>query len=293
MANDDAAGSEPGEGWWQVRATVHGSGAEELVADVLWSHGAQGIEELALAEATVLVAGFPSEAAARSAAVALGAAQVEREVVPVVDDGLDAWREHAVARRAGSFWLVPAWLEAPPGAAADPDRVVVLDPGRAFGSGSHATTRLVVAQLEALVAPGARVLDVGCGSGVLSVVAARLGAASVHALDLDPEALAVTQANARRNGVADVVQVLEHDLATVVGERPGAHDVVAANLLAPVLAALAGDLAAALAPAGALVASGILTDRWEATAADLAPLVVEGAAHLDGWSSLVLRAPHR
>lgn len=290
MANDDEDRPGPPGGWWQVRATVPRSTTADLVADRLWSQGAQGIEEQETSDATVLVAGFPSEADARAAASALRSEGLVVQLDPVTDDGLDAWREHATTIRAGSWWLVPAWLDAPPEAEASTERAIVLDPGRSFGSGSHPTTRLVIAQLERTVVDGATVLDVGCGSGVLSVVAARLGAASVDALDLDPDALRATRANARRNGVDEVVRVLEHDLAGVAARRPGAYDVVAANLLAPVLAALATELAAVLAPGGALVASGILADRWEATAAALAPLEVEAATHLDGWTSLVLRA---
>jgi ribosomal protein L11 methyltransferase len=293
VANDDAAASERPSSWWQVRAVLRLSEGADLVADLLWSHGAQGIEERTTPDGTLLLAGFPTEHGARAAADALLATAIEAELGPIVDDGVDAWRAHASTQRAGSFWLVPAWLDPPPEAADRLDRVLLLDPGRSFGSGSHPTTRLVIAQLEELVAPGARVLDVGCGSGALSLAAARLGAASVDAIDIDPDALAATQENARRNGVDHVVQVVEHDLAGVVAERPGSYDVVAANLLAPVLADLAGDLASALAPGGALVASGILADRWEATATALAPLEVDAVAHLDGWSSLVLRTPAR
>src|SRR5690606_18195387 len=137
--------------------------------------------------------------------------------VEVDDDAhLDRWREWAVTVRAGERVLIhPAWLPDPvsrPG-----DVVVRIEPGRSFGSGSHPSTRLVVAALEEHLVGGEAVLDVGSGSGVLAVAAALLGAASAHGVDIDPAAVSVGQHNARRNGVADRVTFA----ATPVGEVPG------------------------------------------------------------------------
>ena len=114
--------------------------------------------------------------------------------------------------------------------------MVLIDPGRAFGSGSHPSTLLALAALEALVLPGSTVLDVGCGSGVLAVAAARLGAGRVVAIDIDPAAHEATLDNAARNGVAVEVS------ATPLGEVAGRFDVVVANLLAPTLVELAAPL---------------------------------------------------
>jgi ribosomal protein L11 methyltransferase len=285
-----AAHPEPAGGWWQVRCTVSPGIDADLVADQFWSTGAAGVEERAASEGVVLLAGFPEEASASLAAAALVRAGREAVALQVVDDGLDAWRAHARPERAGSFVVVPAWLDPPADA---PERSIVrIEPHRAFGSGSHPTTRLVVADLERMVAPGARVLDVGCGTGVLSVVAVRLGAEHALGIDVDPAAVAATADNAERNGVADRVRASSAPIAAVADAVAGGappFDLVAANLLAPIVAELAPALRAVLAPAGALVVSGILTERWEATAAALAPLEVADRHDADGWCSLVLR----
>jgi len=143
-----------------------------------------------------------------------------------------------------------------------PDEVVVaLDPGMAFGTGLHPTTRLCLAALERVadrgLVTGARALDVGCGSGILAIAAARLGAASVLGVDTDPIAVEATAANAARNRLTQRIAAREGSLPT--GEPP--FDVVLANLIAGVLVALARELAAEVAPGGTLVASGIYVDR--------------------------------
>jgi ribosomal protein L11 methyltransferase len=270
--------------WWHVRATVDPDAAE-LAADALWQLGAAGVEEQRAADGRVLlIAGFDAEDAARAGALALGGAEVH----PVADDGLDAWRAHARPVRAGAWWLVPSWIGAPPppdGVASD--HVLVLDPDRTFGSGSHPTTRLVLATLDRRVRPGARVLDVGTGSGVLAVAAARLGATEVLATDIDPESPAAVAANARRNGVAARV----HATTRPVAPDDGRFDLVLANLLAPVVRELADALLGAVAPGGALVVSGLLADRWEGDVACLAPLAPAEVLEEDGWVAVVLVDP--
>ena len=299
---DDAPPTEPAAAdhrWWQVRALVE-AGAADLVADALWQRGAAGIEERTAPDGRLLlVAGFDgadgtaertATAAAALVATTVGDA-AEARAVPVVDDGLDAWRAHAGPERAGGWWLVPAWIEPsdpPPDIA--PDHVLLVDPGRTFGSGSHPTTRRVLAALDAVVRPGAVVLDVGTGSGVLALAAARLGARTVVATDIDPASAEVVAANAERNGVGDRIAYRPSPLAAIVAD--GARfDVVLANLLAPVIAALADDLRAAVAPGGRLVASGLLADRWEVDVSCLAPLRATEVTEEDGWVAVVLALP--
>jgi ribosomal protein L11 methyltransferase len=174
-------------------------------------------------------------------------------------DWAEAWKAHFPVLRVGRRIVIrPTWRRHRPRA---DDVVLALDPGMAFGTGLHPTTRLCLESIEAAGESGvlrdARVLDVGCGSGILAITAVRLGAARVLGLDVDPIAIEATVANARRNGVARRVRAREGSLPS--GEGP--HDVVLANLIASLLVALADDLAAELRPGGLLVASGIFVDR--------------------------------
>jgi ribosomal protein L11 methyltransferase len=279
--------------WVRVAITVPPGlpGGTEVLADRLWAFAPAAIEERTGPDGTVLVAGFGEVSRAEAAAaVATEAGCAPVQVTPVDDHGLDGWRAWAGVERAGPFDIVPSWIDAPDHRAG---RIVVrIDPRTTFGSGSHPTTRLVLVRLAALVAEAgaapARVLDVGCGSGILAVAAARLGARSVTAIDVDAHAPATTAINAARNGVADRISASDDPLAAVVAAR-GAFDVVVANLLAPVVTDLAEDLVAAVAPAGALVVSGLLADRWEATVADLPGVEPQVVDTDDGWAAITLR----
>jgi ribosomal protein L11 methyltransferase len=153
--------------------------------------------------------------------------------------------------RAGErLWIVPTWHEPP-----DPHAInIVLDPGAAFGTGSHPTTRLVLAWLEREVRPGDRVLDYGCGSGILAIAALKLGAACALGVDVDPMALEAARYNASRNGVA-------LELADAERAVPHAARVTVANILANPLRMLAPLLAAHTLPGGALALSGILEEQ--------------------------------
>ncbi len=165
-------------------------------------------------------------------------------------------------RIAGRLWIVPSWHAAPA------DGVVLrLDPGLAFGTGSHPSTRLVLEWLVHGLAPGARVLDYGCGSGILAIAAAKLGAAQVDAVDLDADALAATGENARANGV---------EVRAYAPERlpSGDYDLVVANILAQPLIVLEPLLAARVCRGGRIALSGILETQ-------AAELVRAYGAHFD------------
>jgi len=227
---------------------------------------------------------FADEAAATAAATALAASDAGRdariEAIVVVDER--DWVRLTQAQFGPTevlpgFWIVPTWSAVP----AQARRVIRLDPGMAFGTGTHPTTRMCLRWIAREGAAerlgGSRVLDYGCGSGVLAIATGLFGAVSIDAVDIDPAAVETTRANAAANGV-----VLRAALADALVE--GHHDVVLANILATPLKLLAPLLAARLAPGGALVLSGILATQAAELQAAYAPwLAIEVADADDGW----------
>ncbi len=174
-------------------------------------------------------------------------------------DWAEAWKAHFPVLRVGRRLVIkPTWRDH---VRAAEDVVLDLDPGMAFGTGLHPTTRLCLAALESAADRGllaaARVLDVGCGSGILAIAAAKLGAASVLGVDTDSIAVEATLANAERNGLASRITAREGSLPS---GHP-AHDLVLANLIGSVLIALAALLHDEIRPGGTLLASGIFEDR--------------------------------
>jgi ribosomal protein L11 methyltransferase len=177
--------------------------------------------------------------------------------------------------RAGRLWIGASWHAAPADAL-----LVRIDPGLAFGTGSHPTTRLVLDFLEKGMRGGERVLDYGCGSGVLAIAAARLGAGAVDAVDIDPVAVEVARANARANSV-EVGCSLAHDLP------PRHYQVVVANILARPLIELADVLIAHTAPGGRIALAGLLDGQAEEVARPYrSAFRIERSAGEDGWALL-------
>jgi ribosomal protein L11 methyltransferase len=176
-------------------------------------------------------------------------------------DWATAWQEHFHVLHLGRRLVIkPSWRRH----RKTGDQVVIdLDPGMAFGTGLHPTTRLCLIALEARAdrGPLGRVLDVGCGSGILSIAAVRLGATRALGVDIDPIAVEATVANARHNRVGKRVRAREGSVPT--GEGP--FDTVLANLIAGVLMEIAPDLAGELVPGGSLIGSGIFIDREDPT----------------------------
>jgi ribosomal protein L11 methyltransferase len=179
------------------------------------------------------------------------------------------------------LWVCPGG-QSPPDAAAI---VLELDPGLAFGTGTHATTALCLEWLDAHVAAGATVLDYGCGSGILALAALALGAARATAFDIDPQALIATRGNAGRNALADRLTIAEQDSAIA-----GPFDLVVANILAGPLRLLAPDLARHCHPGGAVLLAGLLDPQAAEVAEAYGPWFdIETAARRDGWTALAGR----
>jgi ribosomal protein L11 methyltransferase len=181
-----------------------------------------------------------------------------------------------------NIWVVPSWHEAP-----DPDALILeLDPGLAFGTGSHPTTRLCMEWLEAHPAPGKTVLDYGCGSGILAMVARKLGAGAVAGVDIDPQAIESARDNAQRNQVGEIEYFLPDTFAQSAHAN-ARFDIVVANILSSPLKLMAPMLSGRVAEGGALILSGVLARQAEEVAAAYAPFIKLGVwAELDGWVAL-------
>jgi ribosomal protein L11 methyltransferase len=224
------------------------------------------------------------------------------------EDWANAWKQHYGVLRVGERTVVvPSWLEY----TTQPDDVAIyLDPGMAFGTGLHPTTQICLRLLERYAKPGMRTLDLGTGSGILAIAAARLGAGPILALDNDPVAAQVAAKNVENNQVADIVntaagslgsgQNMGHWLSGDFGEQgtvdrqqatatENQFDLIAANLIAKVLVILAADLAAALIPGGTLISSGIIdTKEADVEQAFAAVGLRQLERHVEGeWIALV------
>ncbi len=257
---------------------------EDAATAALWESGTSGIEvREAPAGGVELLAYFPDEAPSLLAAALPSGAVVAPIPVPEVD-WVARFREGFRAFRAGRWLVAPAW-EVPPGGSPD---TLVVDPGRAFGTGTHETTRLCLAALERLAAqrPLGRTLDLGAGTGLLAVAAARLGASPVLATDTDPEAVASSRVHAALNGTRLLIARADGGR----GLRPGSFDLILANLMALLLVDRADEVRSLMAPGGALVLSGLLTGDVPDVRAAFAPCG-EPTILVDGeWAALVYGA---
>ena len=261
---------------------------EDETVGFLWEAGTLGIEVQAASEGRVALLAYfddrttPADIVAALLQVA-DCGPVEAVAVPEVD-WVARFREGFRGFRTGSFEVVPVW-DVPSGRSPGDPGLLVVDPGRAFGTGTHETTRLCLAALEMRAAARSlgRVLDVGTGTGLLAVAAAKRGASLVVGVDNDPQATLAAAHHASLNGVALCVVQADGGRAF----QPGAFDLVLANLMAPLLVERRDELVALLARPGALVLSGLLdTDVAEVKAAyaSLGPPAVRS----DGeWAALI------
>jgi ribosomal protein L11 methyltransferase len=271
-----------------VRVRLPSAADVDLAADALWRAGAVAIEEREASEGLVLIAGVAAGGDTEPLLAAV-AGRWPAELVPVdLDAALDAWRDHARLVEVGDRLVVrPPWARPSPRASGRIE--LVIDPDRAFGSGAHPSTRLALAALERSLVGDARVLDAGCGSGVLAIAALRLGGSRATGIDVDPAARDATRRNAERNGVLDRLSVSDASVDHVAATR-GPFELVLANMLLPQLVAMAGPLRAALAPGATLVLSGVLTEQRRPLLAAYAPLEPAAEQADEGWLAVTFPA---
>lgn len=273
----------------------------EVIADQIWAFGASAVVELAAlepagAEGLVRLIGdlTPSAISNLKAACLISDSQVIG-IEPIEADFAlsNEWRKHAKAWVcANRILLRPQWV---PADAQTQQRVdqgelleIVLEPGAAFGSGSHMTTRLCVGQVSQLDLVGCRVLDVGCGTGVLSVASVLLGARSVQAVDSDPEAIRVTRLVAELNNVSEKIETLPAQ--GFVGDATE-FDLVLANLLLPIIEEIGNQLASSVALGGLLMVSGVLTHQQSRVEAVFSAFNLLRVEEDEGWLVLVFQRP--
>jgi ribosomal protein L11 methyltransferase len=267
---------------WLALTVELGAPASERLSDALLELGAQSVaidapEQDSPSQRVCALIGLDEhpDALLAGAAAACGIAMPRYSIARVEDDDwVRKSQAQSPALSLARLWVGPTWRQPPPGCPA----CVRLDPGLAFGTGSHPSTRLLLRFLDKHVRGGESVLDYGCGSGILAIAAAKLGAMRVDAVDIDAQALDTARANAALNGVAVRVEMPE----ALGRER---YDIVMANILSQPLIALAPALAARLADGGQLMLSGILDAQAQEVVdgyAGLAQLKI--LAREEGWA---------
>ena len=221
----------------------------------------------------------------------LAALQVEGkiEVIGVnEEDWANAWKAYYKPLHIGKrMVIVPKWEEYDP---KEGEIIVTMDPGMAFGTGTHETTRLVIELLEETVTPGMKVADVGCGSGILAICAAKLGATCCRAYDIDPVAVRVARENIADSG-EECVTCDVSDLLKGVDLSDGPYDLICANIVADIIIRMAPDVGRYMKDDAILLASGIITERAEEVIEALEAQNLTIARRLDdnGWCALVVK----
>lgn len=252
-----------------------GATPPEVVAERLWQLGATAVEH----RCDLLVAGFTTAGDARRAVSSLAPEFSVRLTAVAAPDG--RWSDHGATTSVAGIEIGPSRLITRPG----PD-CIVIDAAQSFGSGSHVSTRLAVELVAGLSLTGCRVLDVGTGSGVLGIVAARRGASMVRMVDIDYDAVTVARANVAANGVGERCEVFHR--GPTAGDGP--LEVVVANLLRDDHLTVAPAVHAAVVPGGVAVVSGLLVEHLDAVLDAHPGWKVTATAVTEGWVGAVLSA---
>lgn len=246
-----------GRTWTSVRArpSAESESARHACLAALFAVGAQGVHEDGASLVTHFAPG--TDLAAVHEALSRADSKVIIETAPVDDiDWSEAWKSRIGAHELGALTIAPPWLAE----GRDPSRTIFIDPGMAFGTGDHATTRGVVRLLPAVLRVGDVVADLGSGSAVLSIAAAKLGALRVYAVELDGEATTNARENVERNDVVEQVHLFEADAAALLPLIAPVR-VVLANIISSVLVELLPIIAASITPDGGVIISGILLEE--------------------------------
>ena len=242
--------SDEREAWVTVRVSPGSN--RDAVMTAMFNAGVQGIEEVDDALVTH-VSGQTSANDVLCAVMSASAdARVETTPLPNVDWS-ERWKLGIHVQSLGALSVAPPWLSAD----LDPARTIVIEPAMAFGTGEHATTRGVIRLLQRVIRPGDRVADLGTGSAVLAIAAAKLGARRVAAIEIDHDAIGNAEENAARNGVTDRVTIIEGDAAALL-PLVAPVEIITANIISSVLLELLPALERALVPGGHAILSGIL-----------------------------------
>ena len=202
------------------------------------------------------------------------------------EDWSDTWKQYFHTEKPGERVVIkPTWEEYEP---KDDEVVIELDPGAAFGTGTHATTSMCIRQLEKLVKPGMTVFDVGTGSGILSIISAKLGAKNIQAVDYDDSVLKIVEENLEQNNVQDIISVAQSDLMQNVH---GKAELVIANIIADIIIRLFDQLDEHLEQGGTLLTSGIIEDRIEDVLAAAEKHGYEVVERLEnkGWACITFK----
>jgi ribosomal protein L11 methyltransferase len=290
--------------FWQLTLPASAD-SEDALTNFLWEQGALGVVEEeapgvpprlraffaeSMSSTRLLAAVQDYQASLRSLGFAIESQGTE--ITPLLDEAwASAWQQSFPAREVGRRLLVlPPWIEPPARADGAPRLTVIIEPGRAFGTGHHGTTEgcLVLLEEALAAAPGAATLDIGTGTGILAIAALKLGAPTVLAIDVDPDAVSATRVNAGRNGCAGLTARLAEPQ-----EIPDRFPLVLANLLTHTHLALAPQYARLVAPGGSLVLGGMLQDEDGRVSQALAAagFTTRSRLALEGWASLRLEAP--
>ncbi|MGH7620822.1 MAG: 50S ribosomal protein L11 methyltransferase [Gemmatimonadaceae bacterium] len=268
---------------WVTVRVFPGSHRDEAIA-AMFAAGAEGVQELADSVVTHVLGQDLANSMLCAVLAASGDARVDTAPLPAVD-WTEQWKHGIRAQTLGALTIAPPWLAG----SLDSARSIIIEPGMAFGTGEHATTRGVVRLMQSVIRAGDRVADLGAGSAVLAIAAAKLGAAHVAAIELDPDAIGNAEENIARNGVSAQVMVIEGDAGALLPLVAPVR-LITANILSSVLLELLPVIVDALAPDGVAILSGILVAEREmmSNAVDAIGWRVDAEDEEDAWWSAAI-----